>query len=62
MDTRARLQLHSILAATVLGLGLALVAMMVLTEGEPGALPLGLVLAGALWLVVTRLRRRRLAH
>ena len=32
----------------VAALGVGLVAMMVSTEGEPGALPLGLVLLGAM--------------
>lgn len=40
-------------------LGLALLAMMVTTEGEPGALPLGLVLAGVAGYATAWLRGRR---
>lgn len=42
----------------VAALGLALLAMMVTTEGEPGALPLGLVLLGAIGYGATRRRAR----
>ncbi|TLX22380.1 hypothetical protein [Thermomonas fusca] len=43
----------------VAALGVALVAMMVTTEGEPGALPLGLVLAGVAGYATAWLRGRR---
>lgn len=39
------------------GLGLALLIMMVTTEGEPGALPLGLILLGAIGYVTGRMRK-----
>ena len=42
-------------------LGLGLLAYMIPVEGEPGALPLGLVLLGAVGLVAARLRARRAA-
>jgi hypothetical protein len=38
--------------------GLALMTLMIVTEGEPGALPLALVVLGAAWLGVARLGRR----
>lgn len=38
-------------------IGLALMVLMITTEGEPGALPLFLVVLGAVWLGVVRLRR-----
>lgn len=47
-----------LLSALLLGVGLLLLAFMVVTEDEPGALPLGLVLTGAVWHVVARRRRR----
>lgn len=50
------------LAGGVLAIGLALLALMVTTEGEPGLLPLVLVLGGAVALGVTQariLRQRR---
>lgn len=49
------------IAAGILAIGLALLAFMVTVEGEPGLLPLLLVLAGGAWLALaqTRLRARR---
>lgn len=47
------------LAIGVLCAGLALVGFMVVTEGEPGALPLGLVVLGVAGLVASRRRRPR---
>lgn len=47
-------------AASIGAIGLALVALMVTTEGELGALPLALVLAGAIgWGIGRKLDRRR---
>ncbi|WP_330946014.1 hypothetical protein [Thermomonas sp. LB-4] len=43
----------------VAALGLALLVMMVTTEGEPGALPLGLVSAGVAGYATAWLRGRR---
>lgn len=43
----------------VAALGVALLGMMVTTEGEPGALPLGLVLAGVVGYATAWLRGRR---
>lgn len=45
-------------AATIGAIGLALVAMMVTMEGELGALPLGLVLLGAIGYILGRRRER----
>ena len=57
MDTpAARRNYPRIIAAVLLVLGLALVAMMVTTEGEPGALPLALVLLGGSGLWIFRRR------
>ena len=49
---------HATLSALLLAVGLLLMAFMIVTEDEPGALPLGLVLIGAVWHVVARRRRR----
>lgn len=57
-----RLHVARAVAAAVLATGLALLVLMVTTEGEPGLLPLVLVLGGAIALGVTHtriLRRRR---
>ena len=58
-DPRARARLHTVIAAAILAIGLALVTMMIVVESEPGALPLALVLVGGTWLVVAWLRGRR---
>lgn len=46
------------LSTWIAAIGLALVVMMITTEGEPGALPLGLLLLGAIGYVTGRLRER----
>ena len=46
--------------AAIGAIGLALVVMMITTEGEMGALPLGLVLLGAVGYVTGRLREKSL--
>ncbi len=48
------------ISTVVLVIGVALVAMMVVTEGEPGALPLALVLLGLVGVTVARVRSRSL--
>ena len=48
----------AIASALLLVAGLGLLAMMVSTEGEPGALPLALVLVGGVGLWLTRRRKR----
>jgi MYXO-CTERM domain-containing protein len=48
-----------IAALVVLAVGLALLAMMVATEGEPGALPLGLVALGLVGYFVARARSKQ---
>ena len=50
---------QKIASLAVAALGLALLAMMVATEGEPGALPLGLVLAGVVGYATAWRRGRR---
>ena len=45
-------------SAAVGVIGLALLVMMITTEGEPGALPLGLILIGAIGYVTGRMRER----
>ena len=45
-------------SAAIGAIGLALMIMMITTEGEPGALPLGLILIGAIGYVTGRMRER----
>ena len=51
--------MQTLFSSFVLAVGLALLAFMVTVEGEPGALPLALVLGGGIWLGATRWRARR---
>ena len=55
----ARSNIPAVASALLLAIGVGLVAMMVTTEGEPGALPLGLVLVGAVGLGLSLRRKRR---
>lgn len=48
--------IQSIIALTILSLGIALLVYMIAVEGEPGALPLLLVIGGALWYLSLRKR------
>jgi hypothetical protein len=45
-------------AALIWAVGLALVVVMITTEGEPGALPLGLILIGAVGYATGRMREK----
>jgi hypothetical protein len=47
------------ISLALIAAGGLLVAFMVVTEGEPGALPLGLVLVGTAGYAVARVRMRR---
>jgi hypothetical protein len=57
-----RLQVHALSSVLAMVLGGVLLAVMVGVEGEPGLLPLALIVAGAGWHGVTRYRRRRLGR
>lgn len=46
--------LKTILPVIVLALGIVLLVLNIVTEDEPGALPLAVTLIGAIWLVVQR--------
>lgn len=59
MTTSRSSNLQTVLATSLLAIGLLLVAYMVTVEGELGALPLGLVLVGAGWLALARWHARR---
>ena len=56
--TSKKLRVHTILSALTLAMGAALMAYMIVVESEPGLLPLVLVIAGAGWCAVTRVRVR----
>ena len=51
--------LHKPIFLAIAVLGLLLMALMVHTESEPGAIPLALILVGAGGYAVTRVRSRR---
>lgn len=53
-----KLKAQRVAAGFVFGVGVALMAMMITTESEPGLVPLVLVLVGGIGLAVTHLRIR----
>lgn len=58
MSDREGLNIWKWGSLAVLVVGVALIAYMIVTEGELGALPLGVVLTGAVGYVVTALKSR----
>lgn len=58
--TDDRLRVHALLSALIFLIGVGLLVYMIRVEGEPGALPLGLIAVGIAWNVATRVRRRAL--
>jgi len=59
MNDRRALRVWKRVALAVLATGIALIGYMVTVEGELGALPLGLVLVGAVGYAVAVLKSRR---
>lgn len=53
-----RRPVQALVAGTALALGLALLVFMVTVEGEPGLLPLALVIGGGGWLAWLGIRAR----
>ena len=58
METDMKPKVQKTVSAVIGVIGLALLVMMITTEGEPGALPLGLILIGAIGYVTGRMRER----
>ena len=58
METDMQPKVQKTVSAVIGVIGLALLVMMITTEGEPGALPLGLILIGAVGYVTGRVRER----
>ena len=58
METDMQPKVQKTVSAIIGAIGLALLVMMITTEGEPGALPLGLILIGAIGYVTGRMRER----
>ena len=54
MKARAQRSVSALIGA----IGLALTVIMIATEGEPGALPLGLILIGVVGYVTGRMREK----
>ena len=57
-ETDMQPKVQKTVSAVIGAIGLALLVMMITTEGEPGALPLGLILIGAIGYVTGRMRER----
>ena len=58
METYMQPKVQKTVSAVLGAIGLALLVMMITTEGEPGALPLGLILIGAIGYITGRMRER----
>ena len=57
-DHSKKLRIHRLLSLITLFIGLALVTFMIVSEGEPGALPLALILVGTSWYLLSRSKLR----
>lgn len=53
-----KLKTHKLISLLITVMGIALMTFMIITEDEPGAIPLGLIVAGAGWYFFTRSRIR----
>ena len=58
METEMQPKAQKTVSAVIGAIGLALLVMMITTEGEPGALPLGLILIGVIGYITGRMRER----
>jgi hypothetical protein len=58
MKAPGNLKLHVTLSLVVTAIGLALMALKIYEDSEPGAIPLALVLLGSGWYFLTRRRIR----
>ncbi len=58
MDTPQKLKVQRILSALTVAVGFVLVSGKVYADGEPGAIPLLLVVLGAGWHLAARVRDR----
>ena len=58
METVMTPKVQKTVSAVIGAIGLALLVMMITIEGEPGALPLGLILIGAIGYGTGRMRER----
>ena len=58
MENDMQPKIQKTMSAVIGAIGLALLVMMITTEGEPGALPLGLILIGTIGYVTGRMRER----
>lgn len=47
---------HKLLSLLIFGIGICLLIFMIITEDEPGAIPLLLILIGAGWYLFTRVK------
>jgi hypothetical protein len=58
METDMTPKVQKTVSAAIGAIGLALLVMMITTEGEPGAIPLALLLVSAIGYVTGRMRQR----
>lgn len=58
MTTSEKLKVHALLSKLIIAVGVLLLGYMVAVEGEPGGIPILLVVFGTGWYLVTRGRIR----
>ena len=51
-------RIHMVLSVLMIAIGAVLLFLMITVEGEPGAIPLGMILAGMGWFAITLFRSR----
>jgi len=57
-DADKKLRVQRLLSVVTIVIGILLLILMITTEDEPGAIPLGLIVLGTGWYFVTRARIR----
>jgi hypothetical protein len=58
MDTLEKLKVQKVLSALTVAIGLVLMSGKVYADGEPGAIPMLLLVLGTGWYLVVRVRAR----
>ncbi|MEX0662964.1 MAG: hypothetical protein WEA58_02070 [Balneolaceae bacterium] len=53
-DISKKLKMHKFISILITIVGIALMTFMIITEDEPGGIPLLLILAGTVWYFYTR--------
>jgi predicted MFS family arabinose efflux permease len=54
-----KIKINRALSVVLILLGLVLLVYMIVVEDEPGALPLLFIIAGTIWLMITRIQAKK---